>query len=64
MPIKASADKLIREMELFGFPPKFPTEEEIEEVVNEVNEIEIKDKSKSKKVFLFIKKSEVKQIIH
>ena len=50
MPIKASADKLIREMELFGYPPNFPIEvEDVEEVANEVNEIEIKDKSKSKK---------------
>ena len=27
MPIKASADKLKKEMEMFGCPPKFPTDE-------------------------------------
>jgi leucyl-tRNA synthetase len=52
MPIKACADKLKREMEDYGYPPKFPTSEEllsnaVEEL--EVKEVEIKDKSKSKK---------------
>jgi leucyl-tRNA synthetase len=51
MPIKASADKLVREMELFGFPPNFPVETEVEEVATEISDLEIKDKSKSKKVF-------------
>ncbi|KAK0056665.1 leucine--tRNA ligase cytoplasmic [Biomphalaria pfeifferi] len=49
MPIKACADKLQREMEDFGFPPKFPVEEETK-VEAAVKESEIgKDKSKSKK---------------
>lgn len=47
MPIKACADKLKREMETFGFPPKFP-EEEIVQVEVERDVIP-KDKSKSKK---------------
>lgn len=47
MPIKACADKLKREMEAFGCPPKFP-EEEIQQVVEESDVP--KDKSKGKKV--------------
>lgn len=56
MPIKACADKLKREMEEFGFPPKFdstPDEEKVdakksvEELQQATKEIEIKDKSKS-----------------
>ena len=49
MPIKACADKLAREMEEFGFPPKFPAVEQT--VVEEKNELEeiMKDKSKAKK---------------
>lgn len=47
MPIKACADKLKREMELYGYPPKFP--EEIE-LIKEVDDIVPKDKSKGKKV--------------
>ncbi|XP_046652789.1 leucine--tRNA ligase, cytoplasmic-like [Daphnia pulicaria] len=48
MPIKACADKLKREMEQFGFPPKFP--KHVEEVVEEVQDNSIpKDKSKGKK---------------
>lgn len=31
MPIKACADKLKREMELYGCPPVFPNEEFVEE---------------------------------
>ncbi|XP_050503774.1 leucine--tRNA ligase, cytoplasmic [Diabrotica virgifera virgifera] len=47
MPIKACADKLKREMELYGNPPKFP---EVEEEVKEEEKDGIpKDKSKSKK---------------
>jgi leucyl-tRNA synthetase len=57
--IKAAADKLKRELEEFGFPPKFPedTNEEVEEekVVtqkeNESNKVD--NKSKSKKVLLY-----------
>ncbi|XP_043525859.1 leucine--tRNA ligase, cytoplasmic [Frieseomelitta varia] len=46
MPIKACADKLKREMELYGYPPQFPNEKKIEEVVED---IVIKDKSKGTK---------------
>ncbi|XP_056634645.1 leucine--tRNA ligase, cytoplasmic [Diorhabda sublineata] len=46
MPIKACADKLKREMELYGNPPKFPN---VEEVKEEENDGIPKDKSKSKK---------------
>lgn len=49
MPIKACADKLKREIELFGYPPKFP---EVEDVKEEVESDGIpKDKSKGKKVY-------------
>lgn len=48
MPIKASADKLTREMADFGYPPEFPPEEE-EGEPEEEKEITIKDKSKGKK---------------
>lgn len=48
MPIKASSDKLKREVEDFGCPPNFPEEEVQEEV--QVQEVTIKDKSKGKKV--------------
>lgn len=47
MPIKACADKLKREMELYGYPPQFPDEKRIEEVIEDVI---IKDKSKGTKV--------------
>ncbi len=55
MPIKACADKLKREMEDFGNPPNFSVVDsgalkEVEELEKEVEEITIKDKSKSKKV--------------
>ena len=50
MPIKACADKLKREMEDYGYPPKFPEESQVEELEKEVQEVEIKDKSKGKKV--------------
>lgn len=47
MPIKACADKLKREIELYGNPPQFPNEElPVEE---EIEDIVIKDKSKGKK---------------
>lgn len=51
MPIKACADKLKREAELYGNPPVFPMEEETKEV-EVVDDIVIKDKSKGKKVHI------------
>lgn len=51
MPIKACADKLMREMEIYGYPPKFP--EEIESTVEEKENDVPKDKSKGKKVKKF-----------
>ncbi|KAL7673567.1 hypothetical protein ACOME3_008421 [Neoechinorhynchus agilis] len=49
MPIKASADKLRREMDEFGFPPQFPREDNHEtEAVNKPNELTT-EKFKSKK---------------
>ena len=51
MPIKACADKLKREMETFGYPPKFPDiENELEEKIN--SDVIVVDKSKGKKVKL------------
>ncbi|XP_072941496.1 leucine--tRNA ligase, cytoplasmic isoform X2 [Epargyreus clarus] len=47
MPIKACADKLKREMELYGCPPTFPEEEEVVVAIQE--DIVPKDKSKGKK---------------
>ncbi|XP_004385002.1 leucine--tRNA ligase, cytoplasmic [Trichechus manatus latirostris] len=50
MPIKACADKLKREIELYGCPPEFPDEEEEEEEINvKTEDIIIKDKAKGKK---------------
>lgn len=49
MPIKACADKLKREIELYGCPPDFPDEEEEEEVNVKIEDIVIKDKAKGKK---------------
>nr|XP_012629620.1 leucine--tRNA ligase, cytoplasmic [Microcebus murinus] len=50
MPIKACADKLKREIELYGCPPDFPDEEEEEEEINvKTEDIVIKDKAKGKK---------------
>lgn len=46
MPIKACADKLKREMALYGCPPQFPEESLVEE--EEVDKVP-KDKSKGKK---------------
>lgn len=54
MPIKACADKLQRELETFGYPPQFPTEEE-PKVVEVDEDIIPKDKSKGKKVKSFRK---------
>ncbi|XP_039311411.1 leucine--tRNA ligase, cytoplasmic isoform X2 [Solenopsis invicta] len=45
MPIKTSADKLKSERAMYGYPPKFPEIEIVEEKVDDV----IKDKSKGKK---------------
>ncbi|XP_032511836.2 leucine--tRNA ligase, cytoplasmic [Danaus plexippus] len=47
MPIKACADKLKREMALYGCPPIFPDDEIVEE--KEQGDIVPKDKSKGKK---------------
>ncbi|XP_017772759.1 PREDICTED: leucine--tRNA ligase, cytoplasmic isoform X3 [Nicrophorus vespilloides] len=47
MPIKACADKLKREIELYGNPPNFPEHEET--VVVEEKDVIPKDKSKGKK---------------
>ncbi|XP_040262078.1 leucine--tRNA ligase, cytoplasmic isoform X1 [Bufo bufo] len=51
MPIKACADKLKREMELYGCPPQFPEEEEEDEEPSSKieEELVIKDKAKGKK---------------
>ncbi|XP_049729943.1 leucine--tRNA ligase, cytoplasmic [Elephas maximus indicus] len=50
MPIKACADKLKRETELYGCPPEFPDEEEEEEEISvKTEDIIIKDKAKGKK---------------
>ncbi|KAM4875852.1 leucine--tRNA ligase, cytoplasmic [Thomomys bottae] len=49
MPIKACADKLKREIELYGCPPDFPDEEEEEEMSVKTDNIIIKDKAKGKK---------------
>ena len=51
--MKAGADKLKREIEDFGFPPQFPSEEEQaakKQKEDEWEEPQIKDKSKGKKV--------------
>lgn len=51
---QACADKLKREMELYGNPPQFPDEdeEEAEEKPKTADEIIIKDKAKGKKVYI------------
>uniref|UniRef100_A0A8C6QYE3 Leucine--tRNA ligase, cytoplasmic n=1 Tax=Nannospalax galili TaxID=1026970 RepID=A0A8C6QYE3_NANGA len=49
MPIKACADKLKRELELYGCPPDFPDEEEEDEISVKTEDIIIKDKAKGKK---------------
>ncbi|KAM4746906.1 leucine--tRNA ligase, cytoplasmic [Rhinophrynus dorsalis] len=52
MPIKACADKLKREIELYGCPPQFPEEEEEEDEetpAKKDDELIIKDKAKGKK---------------
>lgn len=52
MPIKACADKLKLEMELFGNPPVFPkpTEDAVEDLAKDVKELDVANKAKSKKV--------------
>lgn len=47
---QACADKLKREMEVYGNPPQFPEEEEEEEKPTFADEFIIKDKAKGKKV--------------
>lgn len=49
---QACADKLKREIELYGNPPQFPDDddEEEKEKPNTSDEIVIKDKAKGKKV--------------
>ncbi|KAJ8867849.1 hypothetical protein PR048_031654 [Dryococelus australis] len=47
MPIKACADKLQREMEQYGYPPRFPAT--LDDAPPEVNENVERDKSKGKK---------------
>ena len=50
--VQACADKLKREIELYGCPPDFPDEgEEEEEVSAKTEDIIIKDKAKGKKVW-------------
>ncbi|GBP07012.1 Leucine--tRNA ligase, cytoplasmic [Eumeta japonica] len=48
MPIKACADKLKREMSLYGCPPVFP-ETDNNEIKDEASDVIMKDKSKGKK---------------
>ncbi|XP_070553496.1 leucine--tRNA ligase, cytoplasmic-like [Ptychodera flava] len=49
MPIKACADKLKREMEDFGYPPRFPESETPKIIDEKSDEPKIVDKSKGKK---------------
>lgn len=51
---QACADKLKREMELYGNPPVFPEEAEVQEKKEapKAEEILIKDKAKGKKVWI------------
>lgn len=52
MPIKACADKLKREIEEYGCPPRFPKEDDATTPDEKPSELEVltRDKSKSKKV--------------
>lgn len=53
--LQACADKLKREIELYGCPPDFPDEEEEEEEINvKIEDVIIKDKAKGKKVWWLI----------
>ncbi|XP_063989407.1 leucine--tRNA ligase, cytoplasmic [Diachasmimorpha longicaudata] len=58
MPIKACADKLKRELELYGYPPKFPQDSETTEELSD--DIIMKDKSKGKKSKAVAKSSSAK----
>lgn len=58
-PIKACADKLKREVELFGNPPVFPDDKPSEEPVVTTGDV-IVDKSKSKKSKLTAKTGDAK----
>ncbi|XP_052892529.1 leucine--tRNA ligase, cytoplasmic [Anopheles moucheti] len=49
MPIKACADKLKREIEMYGCPPVFPSEESVVVEKPEDRDVVPKDKSKGKK---------------
>ncbi|CAD6237682.1 GSCOCG00008299001-RA-CDS [Cotesia congregata] len=49
MPIKACADKLMREMQVFGYPPNFPDQKEEVTTIEDATAAIIKDKSKGKK---------------
>lgn len=50
---QACADKLKREMELYGNPPVFPEEDEdVDKETPKAEEIIIKDKAKGKKVWI------------
>lgn len=49
---QACADKLKREMELYGCPPEFPDEEEDEDEEPKGEEVVIREKGKGKKVSL------------
>jgi leucyl-tRNA synthetase len=50
MPIKSCADKLKHEMEIYGYPPKYPVFKD--KVMEEaINDLIIVDKSKGKKVY-------------
>lgn len=53
MPIKASSDKLQREIQQFGFPPKFE-EQKVEPKIVTSREPIIVDKSKSRKVSFYL----------
>lgn len=54
MPIKACADKLKKEIEIFGYPPKFPDEGIVYTVTISKEDNLLKDKSKGKKVSLML----------
>ena len=51
MPIKACADKLKREIEMYGYPPQFPSEDNSPIAPEAKEDLLTKDKSKGKKVF-------------
>lgn len=61
MPIKACADKLKREMEMYGYPPKFPAEIDLAQAVTDKDDNLTKDKSKGKKVSKYFHNIEEKE---